>query len=85
MHNISSVQQPDAATLLQRLDVAVYSFGLDHNARRMQAAVAASMAGVQLPLEVIMPHLEKCLVNDPHARDLQAQITEARNIMRRIQ
>lgn len=65
-------------TLIRSLDAAAYSFALDHNARRLPAAVAASMAGIQVPMEEALPYLEKALVNDPHARDIQAQIKEAR-------
>lgn len=81
MNNLSTTQQPDAMTLIRGLDDAAYSFALDHNARRLPAAVAASMAGIQIPMEDALPFLEKALINDPHARDIQEQIREARKII----
>jgi len=85
MLDVSTKPQESAAVAVQRLDSAAYQFGLDHNARRMPAAVAATMAGPQFPMAEALPYLEKCLINDPHARDLRAQIGEARKIVRSMQ
>lgn len=84
MLKVSSAQYPDAATLIRDLDAAVYKFGLDHNARRMPAAIAATMTGERLHPADALPHLEKCLENDPHARDVQAQVAEVKQILRRL-
>lgn len=82
MHEATTGVVSSSVELVARVAKAADLFPYDHNIRRMPAALAAGVSG-SMPIELVIPHLEKCLKNDPHARDVQAQLAEARAFLAR--
>lgn len=82
MLEASSGTMNSSSELVAKVAAAAALFPLDHNIRRMPAALAAGVSG-SMPIELVIPHLEKCLANDPYARDVQAQLSEARAFLAR--
>jgi len=77
MHEASMNKGVSPAEAVRQVAAASELFLLDHNIRRLPAAMAAGMSG-NIPIGDVIPHLEVCLARDPNARDVRAQLTEAR-------
>ena len=78
MHNIS-VTAGTPTEVLAKLRRAAAMFPIDHNLRRMPAALAIK---VPLPFDAVESTLMEALKNDPHSSDLQGQLDRVKKAKR---
>lgn len=81
MYKASITEHANASAAVKASRDAANLFPMDHNLRRMPAALAAGMSSM-IPTSEVASELAASLKNDPHARDLQMQLKEAQDHLR---
>lgn len=84
MLDATTLPASSASELVARADAAAALFPFDHNLRRLPSALAAGMAA-SMPMSAIYEELVAEMANDPHARDVAAQLAEVRQHMKAAQ